>query len=75
MLHRGIGLAGWLAPGAALALLPKCPVCLAGYIALATGFGISVSSAAYLRLGLLTFCVVSLVYLSMRRLRTFFRWK
>jgi len=43
------GFAASLVPGGALLLLPKCPACLAGYIALGTGIGVSVATAAYLR--------------------------
>ncbi len=63
-------LAGWLIPGTLLAFFPKCPLCVAGYVALATGLGISLTAATYLRWGLLVLCVASLGYMAIRRRAT-----
>jgi hypothetical protein len=59
----------WATPAVILALLPKCPLCIAAYIAIGTGIGISVSTAAYIRFGLLMFCVVAVFVLVVRTVR------
>ena len=66
-LRRGGELAGWIVPSATLALLPKCPACVAAYIALFSGVGISVSTATYLRTSLLVLCVTALLFVSLKR--------
>jgi hypothetical protein len=58
-------LTGWLIPAAGLTLMPKCPVCIAVYIALGTGVGISVSTAALIRIALLATCALSIAYLTL----------
>jgi hypothetical protein len=65
---RGGEIAGWVLPGATLVLLPKCPVCVAAYIALFSGVGISVATATYLRTSLLILCVTALAWLALKRL-------
>lgn len=70
--------AGWILPGALLALLPKCPLCLAAYVALGTGLTLSYSSAhillralTVLCLGALALCIVRRVVSCRRHKQTF----
>jgi hypothetical protein len=58
----------WVAPSAILALAPKCPACLAAYVMLWTGLGLSLSAATYLRWALLSLSVAALLYLIADRL-------
>jgi hypothetical protein len=62
-----VEIAGWLIPGFILAILPKCPACLAAYVAIGTGLALSAPAAAVLRTTLMVLCIVSLFYLAMRR--------
>lgn len=59
----------WLAPGIGLVLVPKCPACLAAYLALFTGVGVSLPVAETLRIGLLVVCVASLAWLVLSKIR------
>ena len=67
---RCAGTAKWAVPASALALLPKCPACVAAYVAAATGLGISAAAAAALRTTVLVVCVVSLIAVAVKAFRT-----
>lgn len=67
--------AGWVVPSAVLVLLPKCPACVAAYVALATGIGISLPTATYLRVVMMVVCVAALVFIAVRRWRIFNKYR
>ncbi len=48
-VRRTRGAAAFALPSVALALVPKCPMCIAAWLAIGGGFGISISTAAHLR--------------------------
>ena len=56
--------APWVAPTAVLLLTPKCPLCLAAYIAAATGVSMSLSAAGLLRTGMIVGSVAALLCLT-----------
>jgi hypothetical protein len=70
-LRRFAENAGWLVPGTILALLPKCPACVATYAVIGTGVGFSLSGMTYLRTLLVILWLASLLYLAARRMRPF----
>jgi hypothetical protein len=63
---RWLDAVGWLLPATALALMPKCPMCMAAYVALFTGLGISLPVASVIRATLVVLCVASLAFLALR---------
>ena len=77
-LQRVREVAAWIVPGALLALMPKCPMCLVAYVALCSGLTISCASAhifmrtlTALCIGTLAFCVVRCVVNSRHNKQTF----
>jgi hypothetical protein len=63
---------GWdLAAGAlslgVWAFMPKCPMCVAAYVAVWTGLGLSLAAATYLRWSLLIASAAVLVYIVLKR--------
>ena len=60
--RRFLNFIGWMVPSAILALIPKCPACVAGYAVIGTSVGFSLSALAQLRLALIVLCVVSLSF-------------
>jgi hypothetical protein len=59
--------AGWIVPGVGLALIPKCPACVAAYVAALTGVGVSMPMAAGIRWGLIVLCIVALAFVAARQ--------
>ena len=69
--QSGLRIAGGLLPIRLLALLPKCPACLAMYVALGTGISLSFATASRLRITMIVIILASpaLVWLISRRFR------
>ena len=58
--------AGAALPALLIALLPKCPICLAAWIAAGSGIGISAGAAGGLRVFVMILCLTPLIYLLIR---------
>jgi hypothetical protein len=61
----------WALPTTMLALMPKCPACVAAYVAVWSGLGLSLGAATFLRTALLLLLALSLLYLILTRLVRF----
>jgi len=60
--RRFLSFIGWIVPTTILALIPKCPACVAGYAVIGTSVGFSLSAFAQLRLALIVLSLVSLSF-------------
>src|SRR3954454_14089578 len=58
--------AGCAIPGVLLVVLPKCPACLAAWIAVATGASVPVAAAARLHTVVVILCVLSIAAVAAR---------
>ncbi|HEV8492965.1 MAG TPA: hypothetical protein VGR76_11880 [Candidatus Angelobacter sp.] len=67
--HRRFAWAKCSLPTLILVLLPKCPACLAAYVALGTGISLSVAAASILRTLLIGVCVATLAWVVAGTLR------
>jgi hypothetical protein len=65
-VRRCVDLISWILPSAILTLIPKCPMCLAAYVAAWTGIGLSFSAATHLRLWLLILSAGLILFLVAR---------
>jgi hypothetical protein len=68
-LRRSLNLTAKAIPVVVLAVLPKCPACLAAYVAVGTGIGLSLTTVTYLRLSLIVACVASLIFFAAKMIR------
>jgi|GEM_PF-2759708 len=59
---RLLAIVRWFLPGAILVIIPKCPLCIAAYVLVGSGIGLSVTSATYLRGALIVVCCFLLLY-------------
>jgi hypothetical protein len=62
------GVAASILPGAMLVLLPKCPLCLAAWLGIVTGVGVSAVAAAYVGGAMVVLCGVGLALVLARML-------
>ncbi len=56
-------------PGAALVLLPKCPLCFAAWLTVATGIGFSAAGATWVHWGLVMLSLAAVALLLIRPAR------
>jgi hypothetical protein len=63
------GAAASILPGAVLMLLPKCPLCLAAWLGLAAGIGVSAAAAACVRGLIVVFWIAAVALAAARIIR------
>ena len=63
-IRRVAGIVRWALPVAGLAFVPKCPGCVAAYVLLLTGVGLSFEAAEWVRWGLIGLCVAAMGWMA-----------
>jgi hypothetical protein len=71
--RRVTKITGLLFSSVMLILMPKCPVCMAAYVAFITGISVSTAVASHLRLGWFAVCLSLLVSLVVQGLCRLYR--
>jgi hypothetical protein len=71
--RRVSSVAASIVPGALLALLPKCPLCLAAWVTLASGVSFSEAGAARLQESIVVFLIAALLAAIKHAVAPFFR--
>ena len=71
-LKRCLYFLRWIFTGSVIILLPKCPFCLAAYIAMVTGIGLSYPIASFIRILLIILSMVSLSSFAARRIYLYY---
>ena len=69
LARRWAGTAASILPGAVLVLLPKCPLCLAAWLTVVAGVGVSAAAAAHVRELIMVFWVATLAFAAARIIR------
>ena len=67
--QRPAKVASFLLSSITLILMPKCPVCVATYVALFTGLSLSTEVAGQVRMALMVICASVLAFLALTGLR------
>ena len=73
LARRLSGAAASVLPGAVLVLLPKCPLCLAAWLTVATGIGISAAAVAWVRGLIVVFWVAAVALVVAWKIRHLLR--
>jgi hypothetical protein len=64
--------AGWVIPGIFLALLPKCPLCLAAALSVIFGIGLSADAARVVHGAAIILCALAIIIFVLRQLSPWF---
>lgn len=71
-IRNGRSTTALLIPGLLLAIMPKCPACLAAYITLITGTSVSLSAASGIKM---VFSILCLAFLSVLFIKAICRFR